>query len=116
MKTNHSKTARLRLPSEDTSLSLNLMSGFIQWLECCKDILSSVSDSQTKSPGIPPLFQKSWTRIIDSVLTIATTINRQTSRRYVDTSKDLLDKLGTMVAKFDRVSRQNQLIRRRHRR
>lgn len=101
MTNSHIETARLKLPTEDISLSLNLMSGYIQWLECCEDILSSISDSQTKSLGIPPLFQKSWTRVIESVLLIAATFNRQTSRSYVHTSMDLLDKLGTMVTNLD---------------
>lgn len=83
-------------PVEDTGLSLDLMSGYIRWLKCCKDVLSLGLESQTKPAGIPALFQKSWTRVVESVLTIAATVNCQTSELYV-AYIDLLDELGTLI-------------------
>lgn len=101
IKTSHIEMARLRFPVDDTGLSLNLMSGYIRWLKCRKDIVSFCSEPQTKSPGIPPLFQRSWNRVVESVLKIAATINRQISDSYVRTHIDLLDELDNQVEKLD---------------
>lgn len=86
---------------EDTHLSLDLMSGYIRWLKCCKEILSLGSESQTKSTGLPALFQKSLFRVIESVLKIAAATNYQISESYV-AYIDLLDELATLVKQLDR--------------
>lgn len=101
IKNSNIEMARLSFPIEDTGLSLNLMSGYIRWLKCCKDILSFSTEPQTKSHEVPSLFQRSWNRVVESVLKIAATVNHQISGSYLRTYMDLLDDLDNLVKKID---------------